>query len=546
MKLWKTVILVTLAYAIVALAYALYTANRGFRTADEPSSLERIVARTVRDWSIPRRAKREKNPWTASAENVSAGRDEFMARCSMCHGIDGSGSTRMGAVFYPRPPDLRANPTQRLTDGQLHYLIEGGIRMTGMPGWRTAHIAPNEDGWRLVLFIRTLGSLSRGEAAHLAVAANRHYVGSQACRRCHQEIYDRWKKTPMANVVRDPREHPDAIIPDLATDTVAKFTKADVDLVYGSLWKQRYFKRVGNDYYPQPAQWDVVNKMWRPYHVAKGTDWWEPYYPSDNFQRPTSATCDGCHSVGFDIQTHQVAEWNVGCERCHGPGSEHAAQPRRDNIQNPARMDFVAANDTCIQCHSQGRPLENPIDGHYYDWPVGYNLGGHLEDHWQLEEHRLGETTFTHFPDGTAHKNRMQGNDFVQSIMYHHGVTCFTCHDVHGTNQYAQLRMPPQELCLSCHQPMSANGPREATIEAHTHHAANSTGSQCIACHMPRIETTVANVSVRAHTFRFIGPEMTDKYKIPNACTDCHAGKTAAWAQASMRRWPARLPWEAE
>ena len=41
-----------------------------------------------------------------------------------------------------------------------------------------------------------------------------------------------------------------------------------------------------------------------------------------------------------------------------------------------------------------------------------------------------------------AHKNRMQGNDFVQSVMYRHGVTCATCHDVHGTDNYAQLREP--------------------------------------------------------------------------------------------------------
>ena len=52
-----------------------------------------------------------------------------------------------------------------------------------------------------------------------------------------------------------------------------------------------------------------------------------------------------------------------------------------------------------------------------------------LSDFWKLEDHKLGETTFTHFADGTAHKNRMQGNDFVTSLMYSHGVTCFTCHD---------------------------------------------------------------------------------------------------------------------
>ena len=125
------------------------------------------------------------------------------------------------------------------------------------------------------------------------------YVGSATCRTCHSAIYARWQKTPMANVVRDPREHPEAIIPDLATDTVAKFTKDDVGLVYGSIWKQRYFTKIDNDYYPEPAQWDIANHIWRPYFVANGTDWWATLYPPDNFKRPTSATCDGCHSVNF-------------------------------------------------------------------------------------------------------------------------------------------------------------------------------------------------------------------------------------------------------
>ncbi len=127
-------------------------------------------------------------------------------------------------------------------------------------------------------------------------------------------------------------------------------------------------------------------------------------------------------------------------------------------------MEYVQASDTCIQCHPQGRPLTNPIEGRYYDWPVGYQVGSNLRDFWQLEEHTLGEMTFTHYPDGTAHKNRMQGNDFVQSVMYRRGVTCFSCHDVHGTEHNAPLRKPADQLCLDCHGPLSMNGPRTGTL----------------------------------------------------------------------------------
>jgi predicted CXXCH cytochrome family protein len=373
------------------------------------------------------------------------------------------------------------------------------------------------------------------------------YVGSQACQRCHAPTYERWSKTRMANVVRDPKAHPDAVLPDFSKpDPLLTFKLSDVAFVYGSRWKQRYFTKVGDDYFPQPAQWDVTHRVWRPYFVQPNTDWWVPHYPADNMKRPTGPLCDGCHSVNYDVKTHSVTEWNVGCEKCHGPGSEHVRQPTARNIVNPAKLDFVRANDTCIQCHSQGQPLQNPIEGRYYDWPVGFQQGGSLKDFWKLEEYMLGETTFTHFADGTAHKNRMQGNDFVESLMYRRGVTCFSCHDVHGTANPADLVKSSRSLCLTCHSPGSPNGPRAATIEQHTHHAAGSAGSECIACHMPKIEQTIADVNVRSHTFKFITPGTTERLKVPNPCTGCHTDKNTAWARAAMLKWPEMSPWRVQ
>lgn len=347
----------------------------------------------------------------------------------------------------------------------------------------------------------------------------------------------------MANVVRDPREHPEAILGDLANNPIQKVDVADVALVYGSLWKQRYFTKVGDDYFPLPVQWDVKHRTWKKYFVEKGTDWWADLYPPDNRQRPTGPLCDGCHSVGYDVTTKKVAEWNVGCERCHGPGSRHAVDPTAVAMIDPARLAAVDANDTCIQCHSQGRPVANPIQDRYYDWPVGYQVGGKLHDYWELEEHRLGETTFTHYADGTAHKNRMQGNDFVQSVMYTRGVACFDCHDPHGTNNPAQLRKPANELCLGCHEPGGRNGPFAGTLVAHTHHAPDSAGSQCVGCHMPPIETTLGDVKVRAHTFGVVMPSTTEKLKVPNSCNTCHTDKTTQWATDAMLKWPERSPW---
>ena len=378
-------------------------------------------------------------------------------------------------------------------------------------------------------------------------AAPRAYVGSQTCQKCHAATYERWSKTRMANVVTDPKQHPELVLPDFTKpDPLLTFKLADVAFVYGTKWKQRYFTKVGNDYFPLPAQWDVNHRIWRPYMVQPNTDWWVPHYPADNMKRPTGPLCDGCHSVNYNVQTKTVVEWNVGCERCHGPGSEHVRRPSPATIVNPARLDFVRANDTCIQCHSQGQPVANPIAGQYYDWPVGFHQGGNLKDFWTLEEHKLGETSFTHFPDGTGHKNRMQGNDFVQSQMYTHGVTCFSCHDTHGTANNADLVKPVSQLCLTCHGPTSPNGPRGATIEDHTHHARGSAGSECVACHMPKIEQTIADINVRSHTFKFIPPSQTEHSKIPNPCAACHADHPPQWATDALKSWAGTSPWRVQ
>jgi len=169
------------------------------------------------------------------------------------------------------------------------------------------------------------------------------YVGSTACKTCHLATYQRWSKTRMANVVRDPKVHPDAILPDLSKpDPLVKFTKDDIAFVYGSKWKQRYFTKKGDDYYPLAAQWDVTHQVWRAYMAPPNSDWWVAHYPADNMQRPTGPLCDGCHSVNYNIQTKTVTEWNVGCEKCHGPGSLHVQAPSQLNIVNPARLDAIS------------------------------------------------------------------------------------------------------------------------------------------------------------------------------------------------------------
>ncbi len=522
-----------------------YVASGGMSARQKPSEVEAFLAHTLVELGIGREARERKNPvsHSAASADVAAGRDLYQRNCQACHGEDGRGKTEAGGGLYPPPLDLSraALAHRKRTDGELFYLVRNGVRNTGMPGWQLS----DQQTWDVVAFVRNLPETAPGEADAPRTAtawASGAYVGSAACKSCHAEIYARWIKTPMANVVRDPRTHPDAILPDFAKpDPLLTFTADDVALVYGSRWKQRYFKKVGDDYFVLPAQWDVTHERWKPYFVKD--DWWASLYPPDNLQRPTGPLCDGCHSVNYDIHTKTVTEWNVGCERCHGPGSEHVKHPSSSNVVDARRLGYVAANDTCIQCHSQGRPVKNPIEGKYYDWPVGYDVTGKLGDVWNLEPHRLGETTFTHFADGTAHKNRMQGNDFVTSAMYTHGVTCFTCHDAHGTEYPSNLRKPAGDLCLDCHGPNSPNGPHTATLAEHTHHKTDSAGSECIACHMPKIAQTLGDVNVRSHTFRFVTPSQSESLHIPDACNLCHVDRSTAWATSALRSWPQRSPW---
>jgi hypothetical protein len=210
----------------------------------------------------------------------------------------------------------------------------------------------------------------------------------------------------MANVVRDPKDHPEAIIPDLTKpDPLLTFTKDDIAFVYGSIWKQRYFKKVGDDYFPLPAQWDVTHKIWRAYFVRAGTDWWVPFYPADNMKRPTGPLCDGCHSVNFNIRNNTVTEWNVGCEKCHGPGSEHT----RTSFTNIANWRVTTyANDKASSAIRRGAS-KNPTRARLR--LAGGPPPQGLKDSCN-QRSQAGRNHVQHFA-ATGTRTGCRGNDFV-------------------------------------------------------------------------------------------------------------------------------------
>jgi mono/diheme cytochrome c family protein len=134
----------------------------GLSATATPTKLEAFFARHARSLAIPANARATKNPLQASPELLQDARRHFADHCAVCHGNDGDANTMLGRGMYPKPPDLRQPETQNLSDGEIFWVIEHGVRFTGMPAF-TSHGGDQQDTWKLVLFIRHIASLSPAE-----------------------------------------------------------------------------------------------------------------------------------------------------------------------------------------------------------------------------------------------------------------------------------------------------------------------------------------------------------------------------------------------
>ena len=153
------------ALGLVAAA-AVSILHDGLSARAVPSALETAIARTARKMAAPSGAHNTKNPLPDSPELQREARLHFADHCAICHGNDGSGDTMLGHGLYPKPPDLRADQTQKLSDGDVFWIIQNGVRLTGMPafgGAGSAHEHDVEDSWKLVHFIRHLPALTPAE-----------------------------------------------------------------------------------------------------------------------------------------------------------------------------------------------------------------------------------------------------------------------------------------------------------------------------------------------------------------------------------------------
>ena len=164
-RIWIVLATALVTVVLLSSADALVLLRGGISARPEPSALEAAVAHRARARAIPGAARAARNPIRVTPAVMDAARAHFADHCASCHGNDGRGQTSMGRSMYPRPPDLTAAPTQALTDGELFYLIENGVRFTGMPAFGGA--GQPEESWRLVLFIRHLPSQTKEEALEM-------------------------------------------------------------------------------------------------------------------------------------------------------------------------------------------------------------------------------------------------------------------------------------------------------------------------------------------------------------------------------------------
>lgn len=155
--------IILIAGAILALAAI---SQRGFSSRDEPTFVEAFIARRIRQLSVPREASERQNPVQAGDEVISEAMAHFADHCALCHGNDGRGRTEIGGGLYPKPTDMTQPETQNLSDGELYYIIENGVRLTGMPAFGEGG-GEDEDTWKLVRFIRRLPDLTDDELARM-------------------------------------------------------------------------------------------------------------------------------------------------------------------------------------------------------------------------------------------------------------------------------------------------------------------------------------------------------------------------------------------
>jgi len=154
-----------------------------------PSTAERVLANMAKDVVIPIEAERRTNPVLVNEKMMKEGRQTYLQSCALCHSTDGHGNTNLGRSMNPPAMDLTSPHVQHWNDAELFWIIQNGVRLTGMPSWKST--LSEADTWKLVSFIHNLPRL---DAAGSAVAQpqgdlityGKTLYRQEGCFTCHQ------------------------------------------------------------------------------------------------------------------------------------------------------------------------------------------------------------------------------------------------------------------------------------------------------------------------------------------------------------------------
>ena len=160
-----TVVLLTFVGIVGGVVYLKST---GLSTKATPGRVETAMARRARALAVPSEYREKTNPVTMDDETLEQTMAHYADHCAACHANDGSGNTQMGRGLFPPAPDMRLPATQSMSDGELFYLIEHGVRFTGMPGWSVGTADGEKQSWQLVHFVRQLPKLTPEQLEQVA------------------------------------------------------------------------------------------------------------------------------------------------------------------------------------------------------------------------------------------------------------------------------------------------------------------------------------------------------------------------------------------
>jgi hypothetical protein len=324
------------------------------------------------------------------------------------------------------------------------------------------------------------------------------YVGSWECQECHEEIYYQWGLTPHARMLRNAMKDPEAVE---ATDFGPQipFQREDIYFTIGSHWIQKYMTLLGGQFYVLPKYWNIAEERWEPYSIW---NWNEQPYP---------LYCNGCHAVGFDMQTRSYREESIGCEACHGPGEKHldsGGDP--DQIVNPADLIKERRDMICEACHTDGKDLKTQS----FPFPVGFIPGEDIDEYYT--EFFMPKPKSKGWYWGTMdYRERHRMFMFWTTKFYATDRACEVCGFDRGITVTETRTMSRSEYCGTCHRTIYRR------YGEHAFHSEKQAG--CDDCHPPTVTRSKVEYSIHDHRFDFSRP--------PVPCYECH-GETMEGREA--------------